>query len=52
MREYIEVNLKVIRKYLKEKFISKLNNDSILEEFKEWSKDPLPEKELIWTYLT
>ena len=51
MREYIEVNLKVIRKYLKKrkKFISKLNNDSILEEFKEWSKDPLPEKELIWT---
>ena len=51
MREYIEVNLNVIRKYLKKrkKFISKLNNDSILEEFKEWSKDPIPEKELIWT---
>ncbi len=51
MREYIEVNLKVIRKYLKKrkKFISKLNNDSILEEFKEWNKDPIPEKELIWT---
>ena len=46
MREYIEVNLKVIRKYLKKrkKFISKLNNDSILEEFKEWSKDPYQKK--------
>ena len=51
MREYIEANLKVIRKYLnkRKKFISKLNNQSIMEEFKEWSKDPIPEKELIWT---
>ena len=51
MREYIEVNLTVIRKYLKKrkKFTSKLNNASIMEEFKEWSEDPFPEKELIWT---
>ena len=51
MREYIETNLQVIRKHLKKrkKSISKLNNDSIMEEFKEWSKDPLPDKELIWT---
>ena len=51
MREYIEANLIVIRKYLKErkKCTSKLNNSSIMEEFKEWSKDPLPEKESIWT---
>jgi hypothetical protein len=51
MRENIEANLKVIRKYLKKrkKFTSKLNNDSILEEFKEWIKDPLPETESIWT---
>ena len=51
MREYIEVNLKVIRKYLKKrkKFTSELNNASIMEEFKEWSKDPLPDKETIWT---
>ena len=51
MREYIEANLTVIRKYLKKrkKFISKLNNASIMEEFKEWSKDPLPEPETIWT---
>ena len=49
MREYIEANLTVIRKYLKKrkKFTSKLNNASIMEEFKEWSKDPLPELSLI-----
>ena len=48
MREYIEANLTVIRKYLKKrkKYTSKLNNASITEEFKEWSKDPLPKTEL------
>ena len=51
MREYIEANLTVIRKYLKKRknYTSKLNNASIMEEFKEWSNDPLPEPELIWT---
>ena len=51
MREYIEANLTVIRKYIKKRkqYTSKLNNDSIMEEFKEWSKDPLPETESIWT---
>ena len=51
MREYIESNITVIRKYFKKrkKFISKLNNASITEEFKEWSKDPIPETESIWT---
>ena len=51
MREYIQTNLKVIRKHLKKrkKLISKINNDSIIEEFKEWSKEPIPKKELIWT---
>ena len=51
MREYIEKNVTVIRKYLKKrkKDISKLNNASIMEEFKEWSKDPIPETETIWT---
>ena len=51
MGEYIEVNLTIIKKYLKnrKKVISKLNNDSIMEEFKEWSKDPIPETESIWT---
>ena len=51
MREYIEENLTTIRKYLKKrkKVVSKLNNASIMEEFKEWSNDPLPEAESIWT---
>ena len=51
MRENIEANLKVIRNYLKKrkKSTSKLNNASIMEEFKEWSNDPLPETESIWT---
>ena len=51
MREYIEANLIVIRKYIKKRknYTSKLNNASIMEEFKEWSKDPLPEPETIWT---
>ena len=51
MREYIETNLTVIRQYLKKrkKYTSRLNNASIMEEFKEWSKGPLPETESIWT---
>jgi len=51
MTEYIEANLKAIRKYLKKRklYTSKLNNASIMEEFKEWSKDPFPEEESIWT---
>ena len=51
MREHIEANLTVIRKYLKKrkKFTSKKNNASIMEEFREWSKDPIPETESIWT---
>ena len=51
MRENIEANLTVIRKYLKrrKKVISKLNNNSIMEEFKEWSKHPISERESIWT---
>ena len=51
MREYIETNLKVIKHHLKKrtKKLSKLNSKSIIEEFKEWSEDPLFEKELVWT---
>ena len=51
MREYIDENLTVIRKYLKKrrKVISKLNNASITEEFKEWTNDQIPETESIWT---
>ena len=51
MVEYIEENLTVIRKYLKKrkKSTSELNYASIMEEFKEWSKDPLLETESVWT---
>ena len=50
MREYINVNIRVIKKDLKKrtKKLSKLNSDSIREEFKEWN-DPSFDKELIWT---
>ena len=51
MREYIEENLTAIKIYLKKmkNNTSKLNIVSIMEEFKEWSNDPLPETESIWT---
>ena len=50
MREYINTNLKVIETHLRKrtKKLSKLNSNSIIEEFKEWY-DPLFDKELIWT---
>ena len=50
MREYINTNLKVIKKHLsnRTKKISELNSKSLIEEFKEWN-DPLFEKQLIWT---
>ena len=51
MSEYIEANLTVIKKYLikRKRILSKLNKVSIMEEFREWSKDPIPETEKIWT---
>ena len=51
MREYIKENLVAIKKYLKKRkrLTSNLNNVSIMEEFKEWSDDPIPETESIWT---
>ena len=50
MREYINANLKIIKKHLNKrtKKLSKLNSKSLKEEFKEWD-DPLIEKQLIWT---
>ncbi len=50
MREYINANIRVIKQDLKKrtKKLSKLNRDSIREEFKEWN-DPLVDKQLIWT---
>ena len=50
MREYINTNIKVIKTDLNKrtKKLSKLNSNSISQEFKEWH-DPLLKKELIWT---
>ena len=50
MREYINTNLKVIKKHIsnRTKKLSKLNSKSLTEEFKEWN-DPIIEKQLIWT---
>ena len=50
MREYINANIRVIKTDLKKrtKKLSKLNRDSIREEFKEWN-DPLIDKQLICT---
>ncbi len=50
MREYINKNIKVIETHLRKrtKKLSKLNSNSIREEFKEWN-DPFFDKELIWT---
>ena len=50
MREYINTNLKVIKKHLnkRSKKLSKLNSDSMKEEFREWN-DSLIENELIGT---
>ena len=50
MREYLSINLKIIKKDLSKrtKKLSKLNSNSIKEEFREWN-DPLLDTELIWT---
>ena len=51
MSEYIENNLRVIKKYFKKrkKVLSRINKLSIIEEFREWSDDQFLEKEIIWT---
>ncbi len=50
MREYINTNLREIKKHFNKrtKKLSKLNCNSVKEEFKEWN-EPLSNKELIWT---
>ena len=50
MREYVNSNIKVIKTHLnrRTKKLSKLNCNSIKQEFKEWD-DPLFDNELIWT---
>ena len=51
MREYIETNLQVIKKHMfkRKKVISKLNNLSIIEEYKEWSEEYKNKDDLVWT---
>ena len=50
MREYINTNLKVIKRDLikRSKKLTKQNRKSVKEEFKEWN-DPLFDNNLIWT---
>ena len=50
MREYINTNLKVIKKHINKrtKNLSNLNSKSLIEEFKEWN-DPVVETKLVWT---
>lgn len=50
MREYINTNLKVIKSHISKrtKKLSKLNRNSLNEEFKEWN-DAFPKDELVWT---
>ena len=51
MREYIQTNLKIIKKHLKKrkKVISNLNKESIAQEFKEWTESNNIENQCIWT---
>ena len=51
MREYINTNIKVIKKDLikRTKNLSKLNRKSIIEEFKEWNNNSIIDKDSIWT---
>ena len=51
MREYIHTNLKIIKRHLKKrtKKISKLNNISLMEEFREWNEENFVDSKLIWT---
>ena len=51
MREYIDDNLRVIKKHFikRRSIVSKLNQLSIVEEYKEWGGESIPERDLIWT---
>ena len=51
MRDYIDKNLRVIKKHLNKriKIISNSNKLSIIQEYKEWEENQLPNKELVWT---
>jgi len=51
MRQYINDNLKVIKKYIKvrSKNVSQKNKLSIIQEFKEWGEDSSLNEKMIWT---
>ena len=51
MREYIDSNLRVIKKHLKTrtKKLSALNKSSLLEEFREWNRNSYVDRKSIWT---
>ena len=51
MREYIENNLKIIKKHInkRKKIVTKSYQISITEEFKEWTNESMPEDKFIWT---
>ena len=51
MREYIQTNLRIIKKYIKKrkKVISQIDRQSITKEFKEWNESPIIGEGTIWT---
>ena len=49
MREYIDDNLRVIKKHFIKKKYRQTNQLSIVEEYKEWGGESIPERDLIWT---
>ena len=51
MREYINSNLKIIKKYvnLRAKEVSYRNKLSIVKEFKEWDEESILNERNIWT---
>ena len=51
MREYINSNLKIIKKYinLRAKEVSYRNKLSIIQEFKEWDEESILNEQNIWT---
>ena len=51
MREYIDNNLKIIKKHNKTRYkkVTYQNKLSIMQEFKEWNDEGLIKEQSIWT---
>ena len=51
MREYIQNNVRIIKKYIKKrkKVISQIDRQSITKEFKEWNDSSILGEGTIWT---